>query len=82
VTNGLNSNGRYLQALLSAIGALFVAFMAWLGVQVIDVNVRLGRIETTVSNVPDERHEALKVRDERIADLANRVARLEQERDR
>ena len=57
------------------IAAIFLPFLGWLSVTLLDIRDRLSRVEVSIPQLYESRSEALRVRDEPISDLGARLAR-------
>lgn len=72
----MNGNAKLLQWIVGILASLAVAallaFLSWVGTAVSDMNVRLTRLDATITEGRAERVE-------QISDLRGRMSRVEQE---
>lgn len=68
---------KTLPAVVGTIAVIFLPFMGWLSITLLDIRDRVTRTEAALPQVYESRAEAFQLRDSRISDLSDRVGRIE-----
>lgn len=75
--NGMPSPTKTMPAVIGTVAVIFLPFLGWLSITLLDIRDRVTRTEAAIPQVYESRTEAFQLRDSRISDLNDRVSRLE-----
>jgi hypothetical protein len=80
--SGTNPTFNIMSIVMGTVLAIFLPFLGWLAITIIDMSGRLARIESTIPMVYQSREESLRLRDTRIDAVTERIGRLERLREK